>query len=142
MIGVYVGIKAYLLGLGNLRHPGAGFIFFLAALLLVILSVIDLAGILISMSKKDQHREEQPLWAGLQWGKVLLVVGILSAYIYSFNFLGFFLSTFLLMVLLFKGVELTKWWIAIMNSLITILISYGIFKVWLKVPFPIGILGF
>ena len=142
MIGMYIAIKSYLLGLGNLRHPGSGFIFFVAALLLIILSAIDLAGTFIKKPKKDQGIEEHPLWAGFRWGKVLLVIGGLSAYIYSFNFLGFSLSTFLLMVFLFKGVEFTKWWIAIMSSLITILISYGLFKVWLKVPFPNGLLGF
>jgi hypothetical protein len=142
MVGVYVAIKAYLLGLGHLRHPGAGFIFFVTAFLLIVLGVIDLAGSFIRKPEKEQISERHPLWAAFRWRKVLLIVGILSAYIYSFDFLGFFLSTFLLMVLLFKGVEFTKWWIAIVNSLITVLISYGIFKVWLKVPFPVGFLGF
>lgn len=142
VIGAYTAIKAYLLGLGNLRHPGAGFIFFVAALLLIIFSVIDLVGTFIRKPEKDQGAKGNPLWAGLRWEKVLLVIGILSAYIYSFDFLGFFLSTFFLMVLLFKGVEFTKWWVAILSSLITILISYGIFKAWLQVPFPVGFLGF
>jgi len=141
MIGMYIAIKGYLLGLGNLRHPGPGFIFLVAALLLIILSVIDIIGTSIRKADKDRDRNENP-WTGLRWEKVLMVVGILFAYIYSFDFLGFFLSTFVLMVLLFKGVEFTKWWIAILSSLITNSISYGIFKVWLKVPFPTGLLGF
>jgi putative tricarboxylic transport membrane protein len=140
IIGMYTAIKGYLLGLGNLRHPGPGFIFFVAALFLIILSLIDIG---TSSRQVDKERDtKQHLWTGLRWKKVLMVTGILLAYIYSFDLLGFFLSTFFLMVLLFKGVEFTKWWVAILSSLITISISYGIFNVWLKVPFPTGMLGF
>jgi len=60
----------------------------------------------------------------------------------SFNVLGFYLSSFLLMVLLLKAVKPTRWWIAIMSGVIAVLISYALFKVWLDVPFPGGILGF
>jgi putative tricarboxylic transport membrane protein len=141
IIGMYTAIKGYLLGLGNLRHPGPGFIFFVAALFLVILSAIDILGTSMRKADEDRDRKEHP-WTGLRWKKVLMVAGILLAYICSFDFLGFFLSTFILMVLLFKGVEFNKWWIAILSSLITILISYGIFSVWLQVPFPTGIMGF
>jgi hypothetical protein len=140
MIGGYVASYAYQLGLGHFRQPGPGFIFFLAALLLIILGAIDLAGTFVGKPKTD--KEERPIWVGLQWQRVLLVLGGLLAYVYFFNVAGFLLSTFLLMVFLFKGVEPTKWWIAIVSSLITILISYGIFEVWLSVPFPKGFLGF
>jgi heme A synthase len=140
-IGMYIAIKGYLLGLGNLHHPGPGFIFFVAALFLIILSAIDIIGTSIRKLGKDEDRNEHP-WTDLRWEKVLMVAGVLLAYILSFDILGFFLSTFFLMVLLFKGVEFTKWWIAILSSLITISISYGIFNVWLKVPFPTGFMGF
>lgn len=142
IIGVYTLIGAYRLGLGSLRQPGPGFIFFLAALFLTILGAIDLGSSLIGKSKADEDKKEKPIWVGARWQKVLLVLVGLSAYTYLFNFLGFLTSTFLLMIFLFKGVERTKWWISILGSLITILISYGIFQLWLKVPFPQGFLGF
>ena len=142
VIGLYVGIKAYLLGLGSLHHPGPGFIFFVAALLLIILSLFDLGASLAKKPGKGQGGTGDSLWRGVRWQKVLLVIGGLSAYIYCYNLLGFFVSTFLIMVFLFKGVEPTKWWVAIASSIVTISISYGIFKVWLEVPFPAGILGF
>ncbi len=141
-VGLYVAIKAYFLGLGSLHHPGAGFIFFVAAILLIILSFVDLASSLAKKPERGREKEEYSLWRGILWQKVLLVVVGLSTYIFFYNFLGFFVSTFLLMILLFKGVEFTKWWIAIGSSIITILISYFIFEVWLEVPFPAGILGF
>ena len=142
IIGVYTSISAYRLGLGSFRQPGPGFIFFLAALFLLVLSAIDLGSTFIGKPKADKDRKDEPIWLGVRWPKVLMVLVGLSVYIYVFNFLGFLLSTFLLMVFLFKAVEPTKWWVSIMSSLITILIAYGIFNLWLKVPFPQGFLGF
>lgn len=141
-IGVYTTIHAYLLGLGSMRHPGRGFVFFLAALILVILGAIDLAGTFIRKPKTAKDEYEGPIWQGVQWQRVLLVLGGLSAYTYLLNLGGFLLSNFLLMVFLFKGVEPTRWWIAIASSLITVLLSFAVFKVWLGVEFPTGFLGF
>ncbi len=141
-IGVYVAITAYRLGLGSFRQPGPGFIFFLASLLLVILSTIEVLKILTTESKKKKDEQEKPIWSGVRWGRVLLVLAGLSIYVYIFNFLGFLLSTFLLMVFLFKAVEPTKWWISILGGLVTIFIAYGVFSLWLNVPFPQGVFGF
>ncbi len=142
IIGVYVAITAYRLGLGHLYKPGPGFIFFGAALFLIILSTIDLA-----MDLKDKaktYEKMKPLWSRSEnrWPKVLLVLAGLSIYTYLFNFLGFLLATFLLLIFLFKGVEPTNWWVSVLGSFMVILITYAVFQLWLKVPFPSGILGF
>jgi putative tricarboxylic transport membrane protein len=142
VIGIYVAISAYRLGLGTFNQPGPGFIFFMASILLVILSVIDLCNTFVGQSKRETQGEETLVWSGLRWQKVLLVFMGMVIYIYLFKFLGFLVSTFLLMIYLFKAVEPTRWWISILSSLITISISYGIFSLWLNVPFPTGILGF
>lgn len=141
-VGIYVAISAYHFGLGRFRQPGPGFIFFLAALLLIILSIIDLGMTFIGKSKLDKDKKNESIWQDTQYKKVLSVLAGLSIYTYVFYFLGFLLSTFLLMIFLFKAVEPTKWWKSILGSLITILTSYIVFKLWLKVPFPAGILGF
>ncbi|MFB3883957.1 MAG: tripartite tricarboxylate transporter TctB family protein [Thermodesulfobacteriota bacterium] len=141
-IGVYTAGSAYRLGLGRFRQPGPGFIFFLAALLLIVLSIIDLGMTFIGMYKTGKDRRNESVWLGVKWQKVLLVLAGLSIYTYMFDFLGFVLSTFLLMIFLFKAVDPTKLWKSVLGSLITILVSYGVFKLWLKVPFPTGILGF
>lgn len=140
IIGIGVTINAYKLGLGRLHQPGPGFVFFIASSLLVIFGVIDLTMTLMGRAKTD--KEKEPVQLGPRWPKVLFILVALSVYVYFFSILGFLLSTFLLLVFLFKAVEATKWWIAIVGSVITILISYGIFKIWLMVPFPKGFLGF
>ena len=140
LIGIYVVFHSWRLGVGRLNHPGPGFIFFLVSLFLVILGSIDLCGALIRNSKIRQ--EEPPLWAGLRWPKVLLVMAVLCAYVFFLNTLGFMFCTLFLMLILFKAIEPMKWWLAIAGSVITIMVSVGIFQVWLKVPFPKGFVGF
>jgi putative tricarboxylic transport membrane protein len=142
MIGAYTAIHGYQLGLGRLSHPGPGFIFFVCALALIILGVANLAETHIGKSKKDEQKETYLMWRGVRWRKVLLVLAGLSTYAYIFDIAGFLLSTFLLMVFLYKVVEPTKWWIAIIGSLITVLFSYTVFLKGLRVPFPTGFLGF
>jgi hypothetical protein len=135
-IGLYVCVGAYRLGFGTYQEPGSGFIFMFSGSLLTVLSLIDL---LRTFLRKVESRKK--IWSGLKWLNVILVLIGLSAYVYFFELSGFFLSSFLLMLFLFKVVEPTKWRVAIVSSLITISIAYIIFSVWLKVPFPKGFLG-
>jgi hypothetical protein len=136
-VGLCVFVIAYKrLGFGTFREPGSGFIFILSGSLLMILSLIDLLGTFLKKVKG-----KYPIWSGLRWQKIILVSIGLSAYIFFYNLVGFVISSFLLMVFLFKAVEPTKWWIAIASSLITVLVVYVIFGLWLKIQFPKGLLG-
>lgn len=139
-IGVAVAIHAYQLGLGHFRRPGAGFIFFFAALFLVVLAVMDLAIAFIKRTKTDN--KEISIWLGVRWQRLILVLMALLSYAYFINILGFVLPTFLLMILLFKILEPTRWWIAIIASVMTTIISYVLFKILLDVSFPKGFIGF
>jgi hypothetical protein len=141
IIGLYILITSYRLGIGRFQQPGPGFIFFLSGLLLTTLSAIDVGRTLTQKAKTDDEKKI-PLWRGVRWQKVLLVFVGMSVYVYGFDFLGSLLSIFLLMFFLFKAVEPTPWWTATISSLITTLACYLLFQVWLKVPFPTGILGF
>ena len=141
IIGLYIILTAYRLGIGSFHQPGPGFIFFLSGLLLTALSAVDLGRTFIRKAKPDADKRS-PLWRGVRWRKVLLVLVGMSIYVFLFDFLGSLLSTFLLMFFLFKAVEPTRWSIAAIGSLITTLTCYALFQVWLKVPFPTGVLGF
>lgn len=140
--GVYVAIHAYGMGVGHLHSPGPGFIFFLAALLLIVLSIVDVAATLAPSPKPEGEARQESIWCGVRWQKLLLVFAAASAYVYVFNYLGYVVDTFLLMMLLFKAVEPTSWLIALFSSSVTTAFSYFLFVVWLKVPFPAGVLGF
>jgi Tripartite tricarboxylate transporter TctB family len=142
LVGGAVAIHAYRLGLGHLYEPGPGFIFFLAAGLLIVLSGFNIAQ---SFSKRagsdDSEKKDLSVWSGIRWKKIVMVLAAISVYIYLFNLTGFGFSTFLLMLFLFKAVEPTRWWVAVCSSIATTVAAYALFKVWLGVPFPTGIFG-
>lgn len=139
LIGLYVCLHSYRLGLGHFHEPGPGFIFFSTGALLSIFSLIDL--MINFLVKKEKHATLKELWSGTKWKNVVIVVIAICIWSYLFNLLGFFLSTFLLMILLFAFIESTRWWIVILAALITISMSYLIFKLWLNIPFPQGFIG-
>jgi hypothetical protein len=64
LIGIITIIKGYQLGLGQVNKPGPGFIFFLAALLLIILSIVDLIGISPGKELRTKKRRKCPFGQG------------------------------------------------------------------------------
>ena len=142
LIGIITIIKGYQLGLGQVNKPGPGFIFFLAALLLIILSIVDLIWNFSWKRITDKEKKEMSVWSGVQWQKILLVFGLLLAYAIFLQILGFLVCTFLLMVFLFKAVEPTGWIFILTTSSIIVSLSYLFFQFWLNVPLPEGLWGF
>ncbi len=140
LVGFYVAAGAVRLGVGSVNQPGAGFIFLWLAVILVGLAVIDLVTAVIENKRKSVSRK--PLWKGFRWGKVILVLAGVSVYAVVLDILGFILSTFLVLLFLFKAVEPVKWRDAIIGSVLTISVVYAVFGIWLKVPFPSGIFAY
>jgi putative tricarboxylic transport membrane protein len=139
VIGIGIALCSLKYGFGNLHEPGPGFITFFAGAILIILSLS-----LFFSSCRDQKTPVslQTLWAGLETGKVLYVIVLLVAYTFLLKSLGFLISTFFLLFLLFrvKGTYRLKS-IFLMSLLVTVG-SYIIFEIWLKAQLPKGILGF
>jgi putative tricarboxylic transport membrane protein len=141
-IGIYAAIAGWGIGLGRFRQPGPGLIFLLCGLLLAGLGIIDI------LQKSSRRPEtigggaEHRVRMGKQWYRILFILAAVSVYIYLFNLAGFLLSTFLLMVFLFRSVEPVKWWVAVSSSILVSIFAHVIFKVWLGVPFPGGWFGF
>jgi putative tricarboxylic transport membrane protein len=139
VIGIGIALCSLKYGFGNLHEPGPGFITFFAGAILIILSLS-----LFFSSYRDQKTPGrlQTLWAGLETGKVLYVIVLLVAYAFLLKSLGFLISTFFLLFLLFrvKGTYRLKS-IFLMSLLVTVG-SYIIFEIWLKAQLPKGILGF
>lgn len=139
VIGIGIALCSLKYGFGNLHEPGPGFITFFAGAILIILSLS-----LFFSSFRDQKARPplQTLWADLDPGKVLYVIVLLVAYTFFLKSIGFLISTFFLLFLLFrvKGTYRLKS-IFLMSLLVTVG-SYIIFEIWLKAQLPKGILGF
>lgn len=130
------------LGVGVSRNPGAGFLpFWAGAGLALSAGLLPLSAF---FGKKDrpqgtQAREETPRTGRRRNSPV--AVAALVLYCVALPLLGYLLSTFALMLVLF-GLGETSPRTVVIGSLITALSSYGLFAVALGTPLPGGVLGF
>jgi putative tricarboxylic transport membrane protein len=145
-IGVGVIFCAGALKYGLLRHgmPGAGLFPFMAGIVLIGLALVLLVSALRSRREEasratTEHRffpEED------SWKRLSLALIVLVAYGVALEHLGFLIVTFVFMVLLLRFVEPERWITALGIAFIATASSYIIFRVWLGVPLPVGILKF
>jgi putative tricarboxylic transport membrane protein len=71
--------------------------------------------------------------------KVLILTSLLVLYILMMQWIGFFVSTFLLVILSSRLMEAKDWIKPILLSAGVGLFCYFLFEVWLKLSFPRGI---
>ena len=135
-LGITLGSLKY--GFGTLQAPGAGFITFFAGMILSLLAVI----FFLSSLKRDEKLQKgvASLWEGLEVYKVIFVLLLLVAYTLILKHLGFLISTFGLLCLLFRVKATYHLMKVILMSLLITSGAYLLFQVWLKVQLPRGIL--
>ncbi len=133
-------IESSRLSFGSFHNPGPGFLPLLVGILLGILSILAFLQAALS---KETEKIVQSWYPKERWKKLIWVLAALFAYAVCLEILGFLLSTFLLLIFLFRaGIETQKWIWAIGGSAVTSLSSYAVFELWLKTQLPRGILGF
>jgi putative tricarboxylic transport membrane protein len=137
-MGAFLAIGSLRLQIGTFSEPGPGFLPLWSGILLAGASVVHF----FQLFKRGGDPESAvPFWKEVQWQRGALVVGGLVAYAFTVEYLGFLLTTFLLMFVLFSLYDRKRWALAIGGSLAVITVTYIVFCVWLKVQFPVGILG-
>ncbi len=134
-LGITLGSLKY--GFGTLQAPGAGFITFFAG---AVLSLLSVALFLSSLKSERVRKGVGVLWEGLEVGKVIYVLFLLVAYTLILKHLGFLISTFGLLCLLFRVKATYHLMKVILMSLLITSGAYLLFQVWLKVQLPRGIL--
>jgi len=72
--------------------------------------------------------------------KVLILTSLLVLYIFMMQWIGFFVSTFLLVILASRLMEAKDWVRPVVLSVGVCLFCYFLFVVWIKLSFPKGIL--
>ncbi|MFH1488647.1 MAG: tripartite tricarboxylate transporter TctB family protein, partial [Pseudomonadota bacterium] len=117
-------------GLGTFRAPGSGMLSFFGGLALCGLSIAQIC-------KGWKVREG----TGTHSPRVLFA--LLSLFVYSLllDTLGFVISTFFLVGVLFHLGQPRRWWLLIGMSALVTFLTYLIFGVLLSVYFPRGFLG-
>lgn len=135
---VFVCVESLRLGIGTLGNPGMGLMAFGSSVLLGILSLIL---VLREVCAKEGGKPE-PLFSGVLWKRIVLVMTALFLYEKVLTFAGYLLSTFFLMILLFGIMERQKFRWVLIQSLLTTVITYYVFSKGLDCQLPIGKLGF
>ena len=72
--------------------------------------------------------------------KVLILTALMVSYLLMMQWIGFFVSTFLLVILSSRLMEAKGWVRPIALSAGVCLFCYFLFEVWIKLSFPRGIL--
>ena len=134
---VLIGFLSLQLGIGGLELMGAGFMPFLASILLFLLSLIVLIRGLWAGEKRASEKS-RPKWEEMK--KPLMLVGGLIVYAFLLKLFGYILMTFALVYFLFFMMQPKKWRIDLFFAALVSILSFILFDAWLSVRLPAGVL--
>ena len=120
---------------GTVRAPDSGFLPMSFAIALALLSAL----VVLRTWLPQTVAPEMPTWGGAV--RVVAAVAALVAYALVVDWLGYPISTLLLMMLLLRGIERTGWGMSLLITCISVVTSYVLFR-QLGVALPQGILPF
>lgn len=127
------------LGLGSTAQPGPGFLSTVAGAFVAILALFVF---LKSLGADPEGRAHvSSLWADSNWPRALWVALLTLGFIAAFEHLGFFLSSFVLLVAMMRGIEGLPWRTALIIPALAILVTWLLFAQVLKMSLPAGFLG-
>lgn len=135
-----VGALEYRLFKGGI--PGAGFLPFMAGIILIALSLVVLISAL-RVRRSDVRKESGDTFFPHpnSWKKVSVALGALLAYWIVLEHLGFLIATFFFLVFLLRFIEPQKWPLTLSTAFLATTFCYALFNLWLKVQLPKGIWG-
>ena len=144
-MGIGICLGSIKLKLGDFHTPGAGFLPFFSGVLLGIFGLILMLSMLLSQEREEKNEVDGKDRTKRHWRSFLnpsLTMVILFGYILMLEPLGFLLTTFVCLLLLFKLSEPKKWVTPLALSGATAVLSYLVFSVWLQCQLPKGLLRF
>jgi putative tricarboxylic transport membrane protein len=120
---------------GTISAPDSGFLPLSFAITLALLSAL----VVLRTWLPQTAATEMPSWGGAI--RVVVAVAALAVYASVVDWLGYLISTLLVMLLLLRGIERTGWGMSLLITCISVVISYVMFR-QLGVALPQGVLPF
>ena len=117
--------------------PGSGFFPFWLGVIMAVLAGMLLAG---ALRAPDPGAAWLPRGDGLR--RLLVVLGVTFAFVALLKFVGMILGTALFLVILMRVLDRTSWPLTLSVAVATAGLNYLVFTYWLRVPFPVSVLGF
>ena len=74
--------------------------------------------------------------------RLALVLGVTVAFVALLKITGMVLGTVLFLIVLMRFLERNPWPLTLAVALVTAGVNFLVFSHWLRVPFPVGVLGF
>lgn len=136
LFGLFVsGVSLLDLGLGSFSHPDPGLFPFLIGM---IMSLVALASIISAMAagRKDPAFGKWPLFSG----NIPITIAVLCVYALVLEYLGYLVSTSILLLYLFKFSASRNWRMSLLMTIAVMSVSYYFFVVLLQSQLPGGIL--
>ena len=128
VVGMFFMLGGIKVGLGTLREPGSGFLPVTMAMILILLSLITLV--------KGLIRSAKPI-SGIPWRRPVLAIASVFFFGLLLDLIGFLLSTFVMMFILFGLLRgKSRWAHVFICSAATALAAWLVFSVALSIPFP------
>lgn len=121
------------MAMGSLKRPGPGFLPFILACILIVLSLALIA----SQWKKGSGKT--PFWPGRTWLRPLLGTVAFALYAFLIALIGFLPTTFIFLVLWMWLIESIAWRQIAAVSIGVTVVLYLIFGYFLEVPLPGGV---
>ena len=136
-ISILICIGSVRLSLGSMRTPGPGFMSFFSGLLLGVFALSIFVEALVKGSSQSKRFWENPVGRT----KVLLTLASLLIYGLGLRWAGFVVMTGLFIGFLLAFIGNEKWGTAILGGVLSAVVSYVFFGVWLGLQLPRGFLG-
>jgi putative tricarboxylic transport membrane protein len=130
IVSLLVIWDSFRVDLGTLEHPGPGFFPFCASAVLLGLSLALIGrGWRIRQASKPHSR--------------LSIIALAALFLYALflKTLGFLVATFLLITFLLRLGQPRPWWSILGMSVTITFLAFLLFGIFLKVPFPRGLIG-
>jgi len=138
LVSILVFAESIRIGLGTVKNPGMGFMTFGASGILGVLSLV----LFFQASARKEDVQHKPLFAGTSWPRILFVLLALTVYARVMPVLGYLISTFILMSLLFWILERKRIGFVLLYALVATFSTHLVFSKWLNCQFPHGLFGF
>lgn len=139
----FIGLSLFIcqqsvdIGLGTPGFPGPGALSFGAGAVIGIIALLRLIQSFFSKEPLDKVRRDE----AFRWSKFLLIISCVFGYAIVIHWLGFILSSFILVSLLLLILESQKWWLVVIKAALISMVSHLFFVEWLGLMPPKGFLG-
>jgi putative tricarboxylic transport membrane protein len=129
-------------GMGKAGAPGPEFFPHVLAVLLTIFGIMEVILGFVHQSRHEhlniKHLAKQLTgWGGIN---VFLIIGLMIFYVSLFEFLGFILTTFIILVILMWRLRV-KWWKNLAATVTLILVIQLLFGKLFTISLPYGVLS-